>query len=556
LLLPFLGGLTAGDAAASPRAVPWLLAGALLAVGWTAIAAWRGGRSWAPAIVAGMALAGAASYPLHRQPPPDGAGWPAREARLTLRIDRLFNPAPQSRSASGMATITAAEPHLRGLQGQEIYFSLLPSRKGSARAPERPSAGRTSDSPTEKPSAPTLDRSEIIAAVGLLTPLERRAPAGSLDHSLEEMGFHFRLTFVHLLRAVRPATPYRQFCARTAERMNGLLGRGLEHQPALAAVYRAMMLGRKRDLGQNQASLFLHSGTMHLFAINGVHIGVVAVSLHALLALARCPRAAAAALVLALLWLDVDTTGASPSAVRAFLMIAAFEAGRLLGRPTNPLASLTAAALITVLLTPMEIFTASFQMSYGVMAALCTLGFPFSAWLHERYPPYRHLPEVARNRAQRFRARLQKHLLASAGVGGAAALIGGVTGVAFFDLLAPVGLAANLLLIPLASLVIAAGVASLVAGFGHAADASRLFNSAAGVLLRLITLLVRVAVRIPGASFSAHYRAPWIGPVALAAVLIACLAGYAAHWRRARGGFWPPFVIVAIVLVLGVTYPP
>jgi competence protein ComEC len=562
LLVPFLAGLTGGDASGSFRAAAWLLAGALPAAGWAVAAAWRDRRSWAPAIIASMVLAGAASYTLHRQSPPDGAGWPAREARLTLRVDRLFNPAPQSRSASGTATVTSAESHLRALQGQEIYFSLPPNRKVAARAPARPSAGgarriaHPDHSPTGKPSAPALERSEIIAVIGLLTPLKRHAPAGTLDHNLEEMGFHFRLTLGHLIRAVQPAAPYRQFCSRTAERMNGFLGRGLERQPALAAVYRAMMLGRKHDLGVNQASLFLRSGTMHLFAINGVHIGVVALSLHALLALARCPRTAAAALVLALLWLDVDTTGASPSAVRAFLMIAALEAGRMLGRPANPIASLTTAALITVWLTPMEIFTASFQMSYGVMAALCTLGFPFSAWLHERFPPYRYLPEVARNRVQRFRARLQNHLLASTGVGSAAALIGGVTGVAFFNLLAPVGLVANLVLIPLASLVIAAGVASLVGGFAGVAAASCLFNSAAGVLLRLITQVVRLAVKIPGASFSAHYRAPWIGPVALAAVLIACLAGYAADWRRARGGFWPPFVIVAIVLLLGVAYRP
>jgi competence protein ComEC len=536
LLLPFLAGVAAGGAGA-PTPVAWLLGSALLAAGWAIIAAWRDRLSWVPALSAAMALAGTASYALHRQPPPDGAGWPAREARLTLRIDHLFNAAPQSRSVSGLATVTAAELHLRALQGQEIYFSLLPNRKGTARliAPER---------------------SETIAAVGLLTSLARHAPAGSLDQSLDQMGLHFRLTLAHLIRAVRPATPYRRFCAQLAERMNQLLGRGLERHPALAAVYRAMMLGRKHDLSASQAQSFLRSGTMHLFAINGVHIGVVALSLHALLALVRCPRPAAAALVLLLLWLDVDTTGASPSAVRAFLMIAALETGRLLRRPTNPIASLTTAALLTVLLSPTEIFTASFQMSYGVMAALCTLGFPLSAHLHERFPPYRYLPEVARNRAQRLRAHLQKHLLSATGVGAAAALVAGITGVAFFNLFAPIGVISNLVLIPLASLVIAAGVASLVAGFISPAAAAHLFNCAAGVLLCLITKLVSLSAQIPGGSFPAHYRAPWLAPIALAALLAACLAGYAADWRQKHGGFWPPFVIVAIVLLLGVTYRP
>ena len=97
-----------------------------------------------------------------------------------------------------------------------------------------------------------------------------------------------------------------------------------------------MMLGRKQDLAAIQRGLFLLSGTMHLFAINGLHIGVVALSLHALLALARCPRPLASTLVLAVLWLDVDTTGESPSAVRAFLMVAVLEAAFILRRPGQP----------------------------------------------------------------------------------------------------------------------------------------------------------------------------------------------------------------------------
>ena len=58
--------------------------------------------------------------------------------------------------------------------------------------------------------------------------------------------------------------------------MGRLLTTGLEDRPETAAVYRAMMLGQKHDLSDEQRGLFMHSGTMHLFAINGLHIGVVA----------------------------------------------------------------------------------------------------------------------------------------------------------------------------------------------------------------------------------------------------------------------------------------
>jgi hypothetical protein len=32
------------------------------------------------------------------------------------------------------------------------------------------------------------------------------------------------------------------------------------------------------------------------------------------------------------------------------------------------------------------------------------------------------------------------------------------------------------------------------------------------------------------------------------------IAGYAHDWKRARGGWWPPFVVVAVVLLFGVKF--
>ena len=57
-----------------------------------------------------------------------------------------------------------------------------------------------------------------------------------------------------------------------------------------------------------------------------------------------------------------------------------------------------------------------------------------------------------------------------------------------------------------------------------------------------------------GAFVPAHFVAPWIGGTALAALMIALFAGYAWNWRKERGGWWPPFAIVALVLIFGVKF--
>jgi competence protein ComEC len=393
-----------------------------------------------------------------------------------------------------------------------------------------------------------------MEAVGVIARVSRHPQPASFDGYLHGLGVSFFLSRGRLLGIQSGPTPYHRWCEALARKMNDLLGEGLGGHPRLAAVYRAMMLGRRRGLSKEQGALFLHGGAMHLFAINGLHIGVVALSMNALLALLRCPRRAAGVLVLAVLWLDVDTTGASPSALRAFLMLASVEVAWMLRRPVNPLAAVTTSALVVMLADPMELFSASFQMSYSVVAAIFLLGLPLGARLLGGLPLNRGLPEESWRWRHRLAATIARHLAPAAGVGAAAGLVSAVAGVEFFGLFAPVGLAANLLLAPLASLVIVSGFASLVAGLAGASAATRLLNSASGLVLALIGAVLRHATAIPGAWVSAHYRAAWTGPVALAALVGSCLSGYATGWKTRYGGFWPPFAIVAITFALGVKF--
>jgi competence protein ComEC len=352
---------------------------------------------------------------------------------------------------------------------------------------------------------------------------------------------------------VSPAPAYDRFLERLAARMNDRLGRGLERHPDLAAMYRAMMLGRKGGLTPAQKLLFMHGGVMHLFAINGLHIGMVAIALHALLALARCPRPLAALLVLAILWLDVETTGASPSAVRAFLMVAVLETARAFRCPCNPVAALAASALPVLLANPMDFFSASFRMSYAVVGGILTFGLPFSARMGRRFAPYRYLPEVSWTRRQRALAWVWNHLLQASGIGIAAALVGAVTGIEYFGVVTPIGLVGNLVLVPLASLVIVSGCLCLVAP-DIGLHPPLLFNHAAGLLLAVIEGLLRLSSRVPLAWIPAHYRSGWIGPTALASLMAAFLWGYANGWKRERGGWLPPVAIVALALALGVRF--
>src|SRR5690606_40928374 len=113
---------------------------------------------------------------------------------------------------------------------------------------------------------------------------------------------------------------------------------------------------------------------MHLFAISGLHIGVIAAGIHAFLSLLRVPRLPKLVTGLTLLWLYVQITGGTPSAVRAFSMVALFQLTLQLRLPGNPVSAVATAALLVLMVDPLQLFSASFQMSYGIVASLLLYG--------------------------------------------------------------------------------------------------------------------------------------------------------------------------------------
>jgi competence protein ComEC len=535
LLLPLIAGLSAGKLLGG---APWpLLAGAGLLILGAIAGAWSTRvvprRLWPPALSLAVALAGIGYFHLRLVRLADWDELPPREARLTLRVTQVFATPEGGGRVNGLAVVTDAGTHLRDLVGQKLYFSLfLP---GGA--------------------APPL-RSERIEVIGVLEVLPRRPPSGGFAAYLVNAGMNFKLTRGRLLREAAPPSPYQRFCRRAMERLHAVLGAGLDDHPALAAILRAMMLGQVQELSGDQKGLFMRSGTLHLFAISGQQISVIALCLQTLLHLLRVPRLPAALVGLTTLWLYVDITGASPSAVRAFLMCALVIAALTLRRPGNILSALAASALCVLMVDPMQLFSASFQMSYGIVAVLLLLGVPLAEALQARWPLFANLPEVSWRWHHRWRAAVWRWFLALLGIGLATMLVSMLTSVQYFRLFTPGALLANLILIPASSVVIGAGFASLLCGLPGFAAGSVLFNHAGALVLGLMDGFLRGATAMRGVFVPAHFRPEWLGPAGHAALLAACLAGSAWRWRRERGGFWPPFVLVALLLLFGAEYGP
>jgi competence protein ComEC len=530
LVLPLMAGLAIGKAFAFGH-VGWFLAAAVIFAGGAVAAGWWWRCGWAWLTSPALICAGVASYALHRERLHAWEELPPREARLTLHIERTFTP-KDPKKISGLARVVRAGPPVSDLLGQPIYFSLtLPANV----------------------AAPL--RSSTIKAAGVLSTLPRDAPPGSFDDYLSNAGMNFRLTRGRVLSAENEPNAYYRFCARMAQRFTATLGVGIsDRRASLVAVLRAMLLGQQAELSEEQDQLFMQSGTMHMFSISGLHIAVIAGGLQAVLGLLRLPRLAQFLTGLIALWLYVDITGGAPSAVRAFIMVAAVQSSLLLRVPGNPFAALTLSALAIVVFEPMQLFSASFQMSYGIVAALVLFGLPLAdTWL-ERWKLFRLLPKATWMWHHHARDFIWRGLLSSLGLGLAATLVSAVSGVMFFQLFTPGALLANLVLIPIASLVIIAGFVSLLGGMLGLTLLSSLFNHAAVLILAGIEAAVRGFLKLPAMWYPAHFTSSWTGPLAFAGLLALLFFGYARRWEKRAGSFWPPFAFVALVFIFGVKF--
>jgi competence protein ComEC len=535
LLVPFMAGLTAAKLWPSPGfgLVPLALtaAAAGLLAAWCALRPGRGA-----AILWGVSLGVAAGLGgfvlLHTRLPTlhQLESRPPREVTVTIRVRQTFPAAPAARSLTGLAEITATGEQDRELLGRPVYYSVI-----------------------RRISVPP-QRSGSYVIRGVIEPLPQTAAEAGFNDYLANLGIHQRITRAHLVSEAAPPGRFQAFCARTQDRLESILRHGLADRPQTASLYLAMLLGEKAVLSAEQENAFMRSGTFHVFSISGLHVGVIALALYATGNFLRLPRPVAAAGGLIVLWLYVQITGASSPAVRSFLMIAflaAYQNFRLAG---NPLAALVAAALATLLLDPLQLFSTGFQMSYTVVIALVAMARPLGEKWLAAWQPFALLPRVNWRWYHREIEKRGRGVINTFVVCWTAFLASTPSGIGYFQLFTPGSLLANLIVVPLSCVTMWAGFVSLVAGLLGVLPVSALSNLVAALTIVVMDWLLRHGTGVPGMWFNAHYRADWLAPVSLVLLTAVFLAGAAGRWAPRYGGFWPPAVAVALLVILGVKF--
>ncbi len=276
------------------------------------------------------------------------------------------------------------------------------------------------------------------------------------------------------------------------------LARGLPAQDEPLRLLWAMTLGWKTALTGEVNEPFMKSGTMHIFAISGLHIALIAGILVSLLRVARVPRAWCGAVVIPLIWFYTGATGWQSSAIRSTVMMTIVIGGWSLRRPSDLLNSLAAAALIILRWQPQQLFQASFQLSFFVVLSIALFMPPLEK-LRDRWLALDPMlaPDVIPKWQQLLRAAAR--IVLTSFVTSLAAWLGALPLTAYyFHIFSPVTLLANLVIVPMSSLALACNLGSLLCG-DWLPWFTELFNHCAWFWMLGMIKVSQWSTEIPGA---------------------------------------------------------
>lgn len=285
------------------------------------------------------------------------------------------------------------------------------------------------------------------------------------------------------------------------------LGHSLEDATPERTVTLAMVIGgaEANADADDLEKPFRETGTIHVFAVAGLHVGIVGYILWMFLRPLGAPRGVLLAILIPCLFGYAFVTGLRPSSVRAAVMAAVFLSGAIFNRRSSVLNSLGVAALIMLAFDTNQLFSIGFQMSFSVIAAIAIcepiIRRPFRALVE--HDPF--LPKSLLTPVQRYWAAFKHWVLGLFSVS-AAATVGSVPCmVGYFGLITPVSVLANIVLVPITFLVIFTAMLRLAFGLIHLHGIQALLGHSNWLFARLALLGAKFFAAFPGASY---YIAP------------------------------------------------
>src|SRR5437868_7237911 len=329
--------------------------------------------------------------------------------------------------------------------------------------------------------------------------------------------------------------PVLRAAQRSRAWLQSAICRGLDDSPQVQNFLSGIALGLRHQTPEDIEEPFQQTGTLHLFAVAGLHVGIVARLLWILAMVARLSRKWATALIIPLLLFYAAITGLHVSSIRAAVMSSILLGGFFFERRVFALNSLAAAAFCLLSWDTNEFFSTGFQLSFAVVGGIILLAVPLSGWLRPIGAPDPFLPR-----------RLVSGLRRMIGVGYEWICRGGSVSLAawrgslpliiwYFHLVPPSSLFANVLVVPIAFFILAIALLSLVVA-PIAAVLSLIFNNENWSLAPAVIAFIQWFAQVPGSHY--YVAEPgWPEKLPAKITVLDVGAGAAVHVRASRAAW-------------------
>ena len=400
---------------------PWAL---VAVVAGPALAGWRLGCVCA---VAGL-LAAAGLSSRHAERDDVAARVHEMAPGQVLELKMLTDARASTRTWSGKARVVAADEAVSGIGDDLVGRRIWVFGSGD----EVPVAG-----------------SRVLVRGDFLPPRVARNP-GNFD----EADWLRREGLVGVLRVQRGSVqvrtdPFAEWRAAVRSGFRSAITAGLDDDSLAARVILAVVTGEHPRDSMELVDAFRHSGTMHVFCVSGLHVGMVGLLGWGVLGLAGVPRRWAVAVIIPLMFGYTWLTGNGAPAVRASCMAAVFLGAFVLQRRPDGLNALGAVMSLMLLWDGRMLFQPGVQLSYGVVLAIivgAALASRLFAWIGRDDA---HLPRDEYSRPRKASLWLRRRTAQSLAVS-TAAWVGSTPLTAYhFGLITPASIPATVVQIPI-----------------------------------------------------------------------------------------------------------
>jgi competence protein ComEC len=225
--------------------------------------------------------------------------------------------------------------------------------------------------------------------------------------------------------------------------------------PEEAQLLTGILLGAHGHLPPRLRDAFSDTGTAHIVAASGMNVGFVALISLGLFRLLRLPRRFALFLTLPILTFYTLVAGATPSLLRADIMLSVLLLGQLLDREASIANTVAFAALLLLLIDPLQLWDAGFQLSFAAVIGILAI-------LPLMEPTVKRIQglSVGRNRrSSRWIEQIVYALVSAVALSFAAQISTAPLGAYYFNRLPLIGLLTNALVVPVLALLMTVGFA-------------------------------------------------------------------------------------------------